>query len=188
MLKKQAKLPNIYIICKSEWNSSNLPRWCSITQIWLGVLKFAQMFLILSKFKWSSCILPKWKQSCLKFPKMNKAVWSYPKLNETFHLLQIWVELLRLARVEVCWNLPKLFQFMEAFLTSTKIEWSCPILLKFHWVRWNLPKSLLFHSNLIKALIVHPDISNCTKISIELFYIGEIFSTAFLEATLYFMR
>jgi len=38
MLKNQAKLPNIYIICKSEWNSSNLPRWCSITQIWLGVL------------------------------------------------------------------------------------------------------------------------------------------------------
>jgi len=47
---------------KFEWS-------CSITQIWLGVLTLAQMFLILCKVKWSSSILPKWEQSCLKFPK-----------------------------------------------------------------------------------------------------------------------
>ena len=70
--------PNIYNICKSEWNSSNLTRWFQLhqvwmklfnSQIWLRVLKFALMFLILCKFRWSRCILPKWEQSCLKFPK-----------------------------------------------------------------------------------------------------------------------
>jgi len=48
--------------------TSSLPRWfqlypslneaVSITQIWLGLLEFAQMFLIVWKFQCSFCILP----------------------------------------------------------------------------------------------------------------------------------
>jgi len=36
----------------------------SITQIWLKLLEFPQMFLNVCKFKWSGCILLKLEWSC----------------------------------------------------------------------------------------------------------------------------
>ena len=64
---------------KFDSGCCNLPRWfqmypslnevVSITEIWLRLLEFAQMFLIVWKFKWSTCILPKSEWSRLKFNK-----------------------------------------------------------------------------------------------------------------------
>ena len=52
-----------------------------------------------------------------------------------FCLTQLWMELLPFGQSRlVSWNLFKFFQFMETFLISPKFGWSCPNLLKFHWV------------------------------------------------------
>ena len=67
------------------------------------------------------------------------------------------------------WNLPKFFQFMEIFFTSPKFEWSFPNLLKFYW-DWNFLKWLWFYQNLNKALIVHPDISECSLLKFQWSY------------------
>jgi len=122
-------LPNL---CKSEWNSSNLPRrfhlcpslnetqfeWNYFNyQIWLRLLEFAQMFLIVCKFEWSGYILPKLEWSCLKFPKIEWRCSTWPKFEWSYcHLVRVDL---------VGWNLPKFFQIIEAFLTSLKFEWSC---------------------------------------------------------------
>jgi len=59
--------PNIYYVCKSEWNSSNCTQvWmCFNYHIWLRLLEFSQMFLIVCKFQWSTCTLPKLDWSSL---------------------------------------------------------------------------------------------------------------------------
>jgi len=57
---------------------------------------------------------------------MNKAVRSYPQLNEVVPLGPNVNEDIRYCyatRVDlICWNLAKVFQFMETFLTSPKFE------------------------------------------------------------------
>ena len=59
---------------------------------------------------------------------------------------------------------------METFLASPKFEWCCPILLKFHWNCWNVPKWFRFYQNFSKALVVHPDICKCSLLKFQWSY------------------
>jgi len=144
--------PNIYnnLVCKSEWNSSNVPRWfqlypglneaVSITQnmiesvgICLNVSNCKQIwikFLHITRFEmklnwiWSS-------------PKLSKAVWSSQKWIKLFEVTQKLNEnvplgsnlngaLAILTRVDlVCWNLPKFFQSNFWWNDYVAWRWIC---------------------------------------------------------------
>jgi len=135
----------------------------------LALLEFAQIFLIVCKFNRSARILPNWNEVVWSSPKMNKANRSHPKLNEDVPLCpnlmellpfgQTWFSLLEFT--QICSNLWKHFQLHpnlnEAFLYC----------LNFIAIIKNLPKWFWCYPNLNKALVVHADISKCTKISIE---------------------
>jgi len=137
-------------------------------QIWMNLFYFTQIFPIVPKFEWNcfncpnsieafgiypnvSVLYPNYIEAFVYYPigiKMFEVDQNWIKLFEVtqigmklFHLAQIWMELMPFRKVDfVCWNLPKFFQFMEIFLISHKLEWSCSNLLKFDWGCWNLPK------------------------------------------------
>jgi len=106
------------------------PDFSNCTQVWMKLFhlpkhEFAQIFLSVCNFKWSGCILFKLDWRCLNVPKIEWRFSTWPEAEWNYCCL---------VRVDlVWWNLPKFFQFMETFLTSTKFEWSCPNLLKFHY-------------------------------------------------------
>ena len=130
----------------------NLNKTVSITRIRLKPLELP---------KCSDCIQISMKLlyvtrldlSCLKLSKNWIKLFAVTQLGlKLFHLAQIWMELLPVAE---SWfsviEFAKLFQFMEIFLISQKLEWSCSNLLKFDWGCWNLPKCFYFDLNLLKS-------------------------------------
>ena len=129
LLFAQIFLP--HLVCKSEWNSSNLPRWfqlypaVSITHIWLRLFESAQMLLIVCKFNEVLVAYITWIEM-----KPFEVTQNWMKM---FLLTQIWMDLLPFGQ---SWF--SLLEFTQispiyyTFLILPKFEWSCPNLLKFH--------------------------------------------------------
>ena len=146
-----------YSICKSAWNSSNLPDGSNSTQVWMklfqlpNIVEAVRIFpnvsncmQISTQHLYTTQIGMKLFEVHLKWIKLFELPQNWIKL---FEVTQNWLKMLKifhLAKFEwsycyltrvglVCWNLSKFFQFMKTFLTSPKFEWSCPNLPKFHW-------------------------------------------------------
>ena len=170
-------------------------RLFQLAQIWFGLLQFTQMYTIYANLNEPLELYPDLSNSTqvgmklFQLSKLYWVCWNYSNVSNSvqmwmcitqtgmklFHFAQIWMELLLFAEILFSvLEFTKLFQFIEMFLISCKLEWSCSNLLKFDWGCWNLPKLFQFYLSLIKALIVHLDVSNCIRISMALFYIAQL--------------
>jgi len=138
------ELTQMFIVCKSEWTSSNLLKWFHlypclneavlITQIVSRLLEFTQMFLIASKFHWSSCIgyHPNWMKILPNLIWLKDFTQMFPIYVNAYNFTQIWIKLSSFAQIYL-----KLLDHTQMFLILPK-TW----IMFFNWPKldegyWN---------------------------------------------------
>jgi len=133
-------------------------------QVWMDLFYFTQIIPVVPKLEWNCFNCPNSTEAVGIYPNVSDGIQiSVKNLYITqirmklFEVAENWIKLCEVTqfwmkkfhlaqnchflKVDLmCWNFLKFFQFMEIFLISRKLGWSCFDLLRFNWGCWNLPK------------------------------------------------